>query len=335
MPDASSLFWFPRDLVATPSAPAAPTEEGLRGWFGGGEPVTVSNGGTLDLSRQFTVFQLNPERTGPTILDAGQVEPSIPGSADQPDVLARIEMLSFHLGTSEAVEPGTRATMRINLGKDESSTDKAFETVFWSVAAGLSLYDQGTRKPAQGKQLAGDIPRAFGNRPVELPGGLARLSFEVIRHTDPPWWKRVFGFLQSGTAEKLVSVLGFPAITLQAIDLLDEFFNRIVDAEPEPLFKSVPMRLALSTYARDEFTAASARVRVGCLRPGICILARAADYGRIADANLGYDATVGRLIPLDGSPGAAQAHDPLPDATYAVFRVGLRATRLDPTFSFR
>jgi hypothetical protein len=46
------------------------------------------------------------------------------------------------------------------------------------------------------------------------------------------------------------------------------------------------MRLALSKYARDNFTGGSERVKIGCLRPGFCIMARGRDFKTIAEANV-------------------------------------------------
>src|SRR5262249_9470869 len=150
--------------------------------------------------------------------------------------------------------------------------------VFWSIAAGLSLYNQANNAKPESKDYKADLQRAFGNRPIEIPGGLGRLSFEVIKHKEPPWWKRIFQFAQSETGQSLVSLLGFPAITRQAIAVIDQLLDRLVDAQPEPLFKSLPMRLALSKYARNEFTGGNPKVRIGALSRGFCVMARGKDF---------------------------------------------------------
>jgi hypothetical protein len=211
------------------------------------------------------------------------VEPSIEGSSEEPDVLATMQLLSFNLGSSEEISPDTRATMRINFGKDENSRDKYFDTAFWSIAAGLKLYDEARGKQTESKDLQVDFRKAFGNRPVEIPGGLSKLSFEVVQHTEPAWWQKIFRFAGSGAAKNLISVLGFPAITYQAIGVLDELLNKLVDSQPKVLFKSLPMRLALSKQARQDFTAGNPRIRMGCLTAGFCILARVRDYDTIAE----------------------------------------------------
>jgi hypothetical protein len=302
-----------------------------------GTGVMADSGRLPDLSNQFWVFQLNPKTTGPAVLESSRVDPKIDGSPDEPDVLVGLELLSLHLAAGEEVEPDTRATLRLNFGKDDSSTDRKFETAFWSVAAGLSLYNSATSKPANNKDFRSDLQKAFGNRPIEIPGGLGRLSFEIVKHTDPPWWKRVFRFLQSETGTSLVSVLGFPAVTTAAIDVLDELLSRLAESDPQPLFKSQPMRLALSKYARDEFTAGGERVVIGAMSRGLCITARGRDRDVLNAADVKFDATYGKLVPSTVNETdllSGRFDDPLESVTYAVFRVGTKSTKLDPTFNF-
>jgi len=69
-----------------------------------------------NLQDQFVVFQMNPKAAGPTI--------------EEPDVLTSLERLY------------------------ENSRDKAFDTLFWSIAAGLKLYDQAKNQRAEGLQSA-------------------------------------------------------------------------------------------------------------------------------------------------------------------------------------
>jgi hypothetical protein len=336
-----SLFSFPDDVLTSYAFQQQATRGPVKVARGGGgrENLTIAadRGTPADLAKQFVVFQLNPQADGPAVLESSRVDPKIEGSPNEPDVLMALEMVSFHIGSKEPIDPNTRATLRINLGKDESSTDKRFDTAFWSIAAGLNLYNQSKKAPVQGKELKADLHKAFGNRPIEIPGGLARLSFEVVKHVEPPWWKRIFPFLQSDTGQALVSVLGFPAITNQAIQALDELLNRLVDSEPTPLFKSLPMRLALSKYSRDEFTGGSARVSIGALSRGFCILARGQDFETVNNANVTYMSTYGKLVPRDVSEGDLMAgtyDDPLAEVTYSVFRIGTKSAKLDPTFNY-
>jgi len=344
-----TLFSFSRDDVVTPYS-LVPSDGGLAqesvsggNIYGNQSPVALAaDRGTVlkpaEQLDQFFVFQLSNQAEGPTILESSQAESTLMGSAEQePDVLVSMKMESFHLAADEDVDPNTRATLRVTCGKDESSTDSRFDTLFWSVAAGLKLYEQFKTPNATLKNTKADFRKAFGNRPIEVPGGLARLSFEVVKHKEPAWWQRIFTFLQSDTAESLISVLGFPAITLQAISVIDELLNRLVDSEPKVLFKSVPMRLALSKWARNEYTGGNPRIKIGCLNPGFCVLARGRDFDTIARSNAIYMPTYDRLVPADVGQGdlvGGTYDDPFKHVTYAVFRVGMKPTKLDPTFNF-
>ncbi|MEJ2717437.1 MAG: hypothetical protein P8182_09910, partial [Deltaproteobacteria bacterium] len=169
-----------------------------------------------DLQDQFIVFQFSTEVNGPTILDMSEVNPVKPGGDDKPDALARIQLVSFHVGSDESIEKNARATLRLDFGKD-SNSDSPLDTVFWSIAAGLNLYNEAMKKPTEAKDLKTDFNEAFSRRPIEIPGALGRLSFVVVRHKEPAWWRKIFTFFQSGTGKALISAVGFPAITQQAI----------------------------------------------------------------------------------------------------------------------
>ena len=330
--DVITSYSVTKDLVTKQKSMASKGEQTR------GLAFSTDKSSTIPIEDQFIVFQFNPNSDeGATILESSEIEPKISGSIESPDVLVALEMLSFNLGENESIDSDTRATMRINFGKDASSTDKKFDTVFWSIAAGLNLYDQTQGKPSESKDLNSDFQRAFANRPIEIPGGLGKLSFEVVKHNEPPWWKRIFNFGQSNTGQSLVSALGFPAITTQAIGLLDELFDKFDGAEPEVLFKSLPMRLALSKFAIDEFTGGNSRVRIGTLSRGFCVMARGRDYQAIAKSNSIYYPTYGKLVPANVSVPdflGGKYEDPLKDITYAVFRLGMRETKLDPTFNY-
>jgi hypothetical protein len=289
-----------------------------------------------EMAKQFIVFQFSAKEEGPSMLESSQVEPSIEGSDDEPDVLMAMEMLSFNLGANEDIEKDTKATIRINIGKDETSRDKYFDTAFWSIAAGLDLFNGNNKTP--GKDLKSDFKKAFGNRPVEIPGGLSMLTFEVVKHKEPAWWQRVFKFLQSDTGKSLVSTIGFPAVTAQAISMLDELLNKLTDSKPEMLFKSRPLRLALTHQAKTDFTQGMPRIKIGCLNPGFCVLARGRDFETIVNSDSIYYPTYGKLIPAKVNQAqlmSGKYDDPLQNVTYAIFKVGMKKTKLDPTFNYK
>jgi hypothetical protein len=290
-----------------------------------------------DLSNQFIAFQLSNKKDGPAILESTEVTSTIKGSSEEPDVLVNLEMQSFHIGKEVKVDKNTRATMRINIGKDKDSTDKYFDTAFWSIAAGLDLYNQSKQKAADPKDLKANFKQAFGNRPIEIPGGLAQMTFEVIKHREPKWWQRIFTFLQSDTGKNLTSTLGFPAITNNAINLLDELLNKLEKSEPEILFKSRPLRLALSEKAKSDYTGGSERVKMGSLTPGFCVLARGKDFHTFINSDAYYYPTYGKLVPSKVSNAdlvTGNYDDPFKNVTYSIFRIGMKSHKLDPTFNF-
>jgi hypothetical protein len=295
-----------------------------------------------DLSDQFIVYQISKVAEGPALLDATAVQPALVGSADQPDVLARLNLASFHVGKGENIDPDTRATMRITFGADPSSSTRMLDTAFWAVAAGLKLYAQGQDGKgggvAQDKQLATDINRAFANRPVEVSGGLGLLSFEVVRHQEPQWWQKLFDFARSGSGQALSTALGFPAITQPALALVDELLNRLAEDKHEVLFQSAPMRLALTAQAHEEFTGGNPRIKLGALADGYCVLARGRDRDALLAADPVFLPTHGILAPASADPGRTEEltiGNPLHGLTYAVFRVKMKTTQLDPEFAFR
>jgi hypothetical protein len=246
-------------------------------------------------------------------------------------------MLSFNIAANEKVDINSRATIRINIGKDENSRDKYFDTAFWSIAAGLNLYNQVKNKVADPKDLKSDFRQAFGNRPIEIPGGLSKMTFEVIKHREPKWWQKIFKFLQTETGKTLISTIGFPAITAPAIKVIDELLNRLDKSEPEVLFKSLPLRLALTKQAKNDFTGTNPRIRMGSLNPGICILARGKDFDAFVKSDTIYYPTFGKLVPSKVTESqllSGKYDDPFMDVTYSIFRIGMKETKLDPSFNF-
>jgi hypothetical protein len=311
-----------------------PGDEGGAASFQSDEAVSLKS---ADLQDQFFVFQLSNKTDGSTILESTQIDPAIDGGDASPDVLINVEMVSFHLGAGEKVDQNTKATLRMNIGKDENSTDKKFDTVFWSIAAGLNLYDQAKKGPISSKDMKSDFQAALGHRPIEIAGGLGKITFEVVKHKEPPWWKKIFSFAESGTGSALISTLGFPALTSQAIRVIDELLDRLTDSGPEILFKGFPMKLAFSKYARNEFAGGNPLVRVGCINRGFVVFVRGRDFATVANSHSLYYPTYGRLVPADVGQAdllSGRYNDPLRAVTYAVFRIGTKETKLDPSFQY-
>lgn len=286
---------------------------------------------------QFMVFQLSSDKEGDTIIESSSVTPSLSGGKEKPDIQMNIEMLSFHLGENEAIQSDTKATMRIVIGKDPNSKDKYFDTAFWTISAGLDLYNQYKNRKTHGPENKADFSKAFGNRPIEIPGGLANLTFDVLKHKEPKWWQRIFKFLESNVGQSLTKVVGFPAITIPAVRVLEELLNRLELDKPDILFRSRPHVLALTKQAKKDYISGSQRVLVGAMNPGFCVFARGRDFEKIANAEAFYYPTYGKLIPKNVTNEqlfSQEYHDPFKDITYAVFRIGMKETKLDPTFNY-
>jgi hypothetical protein len=297
----------------------------------------LESAGDDDLANQFLVFQLNPSTDGGTVLETSLVEPQLDGSEDQPDVQMTMEMIAFHVAENEGIPANTRATMRMVIGKDENSRDKFFDTAFWTIAAGLQLYNDAQGKTAESKDLKADFTKAFGKRPIEIPGGLARMTFEVLKHREPQWWQRVFGFIQSGTGRALTSVIGFPAVGHTAIGMIDELLNKLDEDSTGVLFKSRALTLALSKQAKMDYSGGNARVRVGCLSPGFCVIARGKDYPLLTNANAFFYTAYGKLVPASVSEQdlvSGNYDDPFRNCTYGVFKIGMREAALNPNFNY-
>lgn len=313
--------------------PAAMTLAGAKGLEDAKEALPF----VAEEGDQFMVFQINNAAEGKTILEASEIKPHFPGSEQQPDMYVTIEMQSFHVAKNEPVDKKTRATLRLVVGKDKTSRDRLFDDVFWTVSAGLDLYNQYKDQQAKPNDYQADFNKALGNRPIEVPGALANMQFEVVKHSEPKWWQRIFGFLRSEAGRSLTSVVGFPAITGSAIRVLDELFNRLDKSDATPLFKSRPMILALSEQAKMDYSGGLPRIRVACMNPGFCVFARRRDYQLIANADASYYPHLGILAPnsVDLAQVVAGTYDdPLKNVTYAVFKVNMIPTKLELRFNF-
>jgi len=287
-----------------------------------------------ELSNQFVLFQLASDV--PKLVEASQVTPRIDGSEKEPDILTHIELSAFHLAENDSVEAKTKATLRIVVNKDPQSSNTTLDTVYWAATAALSLHDKAKRIDA--RDIRSDITKtAFAKRPIEVPGGLANISFEVIKHNDPSWFRSFLSFFSGNASASLIPILGLPAVSLEVMRLLDDFINGIQDKNAEVLFKSGPMQFAMTQYAKEQFTAGLSTVTVGCLNPGFWILVRGRDIGVLRASPPIYNGMYRRLLPAGASIEdvlQGKAEDPYNNITYAVLRAGMRKTLLSPTFSY-
>ena len=296
----------------------------------GSTPVAASQ----VIDDQFMLYQLGS--ADQPIRDLTQVEPLVEGNAAEPDVQASIAMLAFHLGRDDAekMTDQSRATLQLDLGKDESSNSQ-MEPLFWSIASGLDLYEHwkaGTNA-SDPKKMSDDFSSRFRRRPVEIPGGLGQLRIEIVEHTEPPWWRRALGFVaRDSGVKRIISSIGFPGIALDAVKLIDEVIGRFSDATARPIMRSRPLTIAFSNAAKDDYIAGSDAARVGCIAPGFYALMRYADtqmFRKTPPVFLGH---TGHLVPRtdwEKDPaGIDPQNTPYSEMTYAVLRFRVSGTRL-------
>lgn len=334
--------FFVSDTEATAAAFKATDDAGPRPgmlesakgalFFDGGGAAAPSKD---DLQDQFLVFQFGKKKSDPAIIESSNVVPDLQGSDDRPDINAGLELVSFHVARGEAIDKDTRATMRIDFGN--SPTAQMTEIFTWAVAAGIDLYEKAKKKEGQPSGIKGNLNKSFGNRPIEIAQGLGQLTFQVVKHKEPTWWRQIFNFVGGDTGKSIISMLGFPALTNEAIGVINRLLDKFDNGAPEILFQSRPLRFALTQRAKDEITGGSERVPMGALNKGYCLLARGRDFSRIVENDAYYYPTYEKLVPAGVTPDQVVAggyKDPFAEVTYAVFRLGLAETQLAPRVSF-
>jgi hypothetical protein len=295
------------------------------------EGVKISSN---DLGNQFLVFQWGDDPASPGILTSNQINPALKGG-ENPDVLAKVDLLSFQLGANDRKGEDTKlkAVMRVDFGQDENSSTH-LDQITYSVLAGLDLYNEIAERPTKPKEHKADFNQAFAKRPIQIAGGLGKLRFEVCKVREPAWWQEIFKWLQSDAGKALTSALGFPGLASQAVGIVDKFINNLLGTDkPEVLFQSRAMTLALSQFAKTDFTGNVPSVQIGSLKPGVCLLARGKDLGTLIDSQPVYRGELGILVPKgiseeDVHSGAYE--NPFQDMTYGVFRVRLSETKISP-----
>ena len=199
----------------------------------GREPANARSSGYQD---QFFPFQLKVVDGSPRLVDPFQQIPNLETTQDKPDVAIRVGLDAFHLGEREDVRDNTRATLRLTIGEHG---DNLPELLNWVIAAGMNLYSQGRNKPAVATELKGYIGAAFDKTPIKIPGGIGSIKFEVVKHKNPSWWKKIFGALTGIKGQALLQAFGLPAVTSSIIGLVDQAFDRFSGGY-QTLFASSP-----------------------------------------------------------------------------------------------
>jgi len=272
---------------------------------------------------QFTLFQLMPTNSKVAVADLHGVEPALKGSDEKPDAQARIELVSFQIAGNENLDPKMQATLRLDMGMDPSSSAQQ-DPLMWSIAAGLDLAAQAVSKDP--KEKAADLSQPFRRRPIEIPGGLGQLRIELVAHEPPPWWRKIFSFVDNAAVRKLVSAVGFPGIALDAVKLLDEVLGRFEQAAAKPIFASRPLTVALTERAASEFSGGLDTAKAAILNDGLFVLSRHRDADLLRNEPPLYLGGYGKLVPRKAWDGQklTVGDDPYVDLSYAILRVKTR-----------
>ncbi|MEO1091639.1 MAG: hypothetical protein AAFX81_13470 [Pseudomonadota bacterium] len=296
-------------------------------------PLLGGKGGPKP-SDNFMMFRLGG--TENPITDLTEVAPDIAGDQNEPDVHVSLSMMAFHIANSfvKSIDATSRATLRLDLGKDKSS-NSPLEPLFWSVAAGLDLYEHvrsgsNSDKP---KEMSDNFTETFRRRPVEIPGGLGQLRLEVIAHPEKPWWRKALsGIGQDQNLKKIVSSVGFPGIALDAVKLIDEMIGQFESNSATPIIQSRPLTLAFSEAAKSDYTGDLDAVRIGCVSPGYYVLLKGHDAKQLRDDPPLFLGHTGHLVSKSvwgGDKGNVEKSSaPYADITYAVVRIRARGTKL-------
>jgi hypothetical protein len=271
---------------------------------------------------QFRLFNLLPSGE---LADPHETDPNVAGNDAFPDVRLSVQLVGFNPGARAGTE--TRATVRLDIGQSASASNRS--PLYWSIAAGLDLVDLAVSGKS-GDRFGSSFDSAFVQRPIDVPGGLADLRFEVVCHAEPAWWKQIFGLAGSGTGASLMTACGFPGVSRDAVKIIDKAFDELSGAH-RVLFKSKRMTFALSARARDEFALGMAGVQIGCINRGFCVLAPQQWYQKLKELKPRYLGTYGVLIPaslsLDDFLAVPNAN-PLSAIPYAVLKVNSKSVVL-------
>jgi hypothetical protein len=282
----------------------------------------------------FFIFQV-ADKSGHRILMSSEVEPALNVKDTNPDINLWIDIDSFKLSPEEGIDPTTKATLQLVVGQEQKMD--TLDKLFYCINGGLDLYDQLNSKYSKASDFKKATGEALGNKPISLPGGIGSISLKIIKHQDPPLWKRVFDFAKTDKAKELISLIGFGGITDTALKtiggLMDNVFTHL-DKEPEILFKSSSLKAAFSKRGKKLLNGGLSINYVSSLNSGIWLMAKLADYQKIKNLNPIYYSGSGMLAP-DGFTEfqALSAKDnPFFNITYIILNVRMKEVNLKQNF---
>lgn len=276
----------------------------------------------LDTNKTVYVYQLEGNGPALNIVDPTDVIPTLAGSPDKRDIVFSVSLQSFHVGSQEAVKSNTRATLKIIAGKSQDSPDAHhLELAFWIITSGLRLLKPGINGVPEPKELSFKPT----GKPVEIPGGLSNITFDILKHRTKTFWELLFGFL--GQSSSLTKAIGFPALAEDAVSFIGNLLNNAADLDAKPIFTSGSLQFAMTQYAKSTYEGQNSGITIGSLNKGFWLLVRESDREALLTTKPRFNGTKSILQATTGQP---QHDDILKKITYAVVKAELAATNLHP-----
>ncbi|MEP4891554.1 MAG: hypothetical protein ABJV04_16130 [Aliiglaciecola sp.] len=288
-----------------------------------------SNKDLVDEDQIGHIFNINPKLEGDVLLDPHETAPEIAGSEEEPDVILKAELATFH--PAKHNEDSIGASLRMDIGQD-STSNSLLKPLFWSVAAGLDISNAAKQSRDTTKLRANFSNDLFNRQPIQIGGGLAQFSLEIMENKKPKWWQDLFGLLGSEQGKKLTSAFGFPGIANEAIKVLNELFNQF-SAEQDPILKSPRFIFALSKYAQDEYLLGNPRIKIGVINKGFSIVVPKQYKHQFEKEDPIFYNTYGVALPkdMDINEYLETGLDPFADIPYAVIKIRTKQTKIDVT----
>ncbi|HZY35461.1 MAG TPA: hypothetical protein VFE53_02365 [Mucilaginibacter sp.] len=275
---------------------------------------------------QFTIFQFGDGEQ--RLQQTTQIQPKLKGDT-KPDINLSLDFEAFRLSANDRPEDGDRATLQLSMGQEKRLS--AYDKLVYCINGGLDLLNQfeNHKEKTRAEEFRQSADTAMGNKPIALPGGQGKLSFNVVKHIEPAWWQKIFQFAGSSAGKQLLSLVGFGGITEAAFSQVGKMLEVLFEKQKtETLFSSDPIRIAFTQSARDDIAGGGSYSKVSCLNPGIWILARSQEYHEILDQKPIYFPGYGLLAPegMEENEIVNNKSNPFSAYTYAVIRARIKET---------
>jgi len=294
---------------------------------------------------QGVILQLVQETDGNfKAVDPYSIQPEIEGSAETPDIYMKMTMEKFHIDKRIYCDKNSTATFRLVVGPAQNKISEKVKPIFWVISAGMKLHElfsnnQGDRD----QKMDINLDESFNGKPIEIPGGVVSIHLDVVKHRHPKWWKNLFNFLKDTVGKTVISAIGFPAVTGEAINIIDNTLNQIDRLKDrEYIFSSTRTGILVSLTKwgdqKAEWFGATGDFSgsLGSLNPGVWIMIQTKDIPFFTKTPFYFDQVYGGLIPIGTTPLEAKAPDfvnPFDNTTFAVFKVDMVPTNLSVDFS--